>query len=94
MKPNVEVIVAFARLLQSDAAHYLMPTDMADEASAWLLSQGIAHDLNDLYVMGTEPTGGTLISIDDGLGALAFRLWGDDQVIGPVAFALGSLSHD
>lgn len=51
--------------MQSDAAHFLMPTDLADEASAWLLSQGIQHDWNDLYIMGREPTGGTLISIAD-----------------------------
>lgn len=73
--------------MQSDAAHFLMPTDLADEASAWLLSQGIQHDLNDLYIMGLEPTGGTLISIADDLGALAFRMWGDETVLGPISFS-------
>ena len=87
MKPDVDVFVALARLMQSDAAHFLMPTDLADEASAWLLSQSIQHDLNDLYIMGREPTGGTLISIPDDLGALAFRMWGDETVVGPLAFS-------
>ena len=72
--------------MQSDAAHFLMPTDLADEASAWLLSQSIQHDLNDLYIMGRESTAGTLISIADPKGALAFRLWGSEHVVGPVAF--------
>jgi hypothetical protein len=86
LKPDPSVFVALARLMQSNAAHFLMPTDLADEASAWLLSQAIQHDLNDLYVMGREPTGGTLISIPDDLGALAFRMWGSDEVVGPVVF--------
>lgn len=73
--------------MQSSVAHFLMPTDISEEASAWLLSQGIQHALNDLYIMGLQPTGGTLISIADPLGALAFRMWGDDEVIGPLAFA-------
>ena len=73
--------------MQSSVAHFLMPTDISEEASAWLLSQGIQHDLNDLYIMGLQPTGGSLISIADPLGALAFRMWGDDEVIGPLAFA-------
>lgn len=89
MKPNVGVIVAFAQLLQTDVAHFILPTDLGDEASAWLLSQAIPHDLNDLYIMGLEPTGCTLISIADDLGALAFRMWGDDTVIGPVSFEDG-----
>lgn len=87
MKPNVAVFVALSRLMSSGAVHFLMPTDMSDDASAWLLSQGIQHDLNDLYIMGLEPTGGTLISIENETGALAFRMWGDDDVIGPVSFA-------
>lgn len=86
MKPDVDVFVALARLMQSDASHFLMPIDLGDEASAWLLSQGIQHDLNDLYIMGLEPTGGTLISITDDLGAFAFRMWGSELVVGPVAF--------
>lgn len=86
MKPDVEVFVALARLMQSDASHFLMPTDLADEASTWLLSQGIQHEWNDLYIMGRESSGGTLISIADDLGALAFRMWGDETVIGPVIF--------
>jgi hypothetical protein len=91
LKPDPSVFVALARLMQSDAAHFLMPTDLADEASAWLLSQGIQHDWNDLYIMGREPTGGTLISIADPKGALAFRLWGTEEVVGPVSF--GSTPH-
>ncbi|MFS0744398.1 hypothetical protein ABC397_08995 [Brevundimonas sp. 2P06AA] len=86
MKPDPSVFVALARLMQSDAAHFLMPLDLADEASAWLLSQCIQHDLNDLYIMGRESTAGTLISIADPKGALAFRLWGSEHVVGPVAF--------
>ena len=86
MIPDVEVIVGFVRLLQSPVSHFLMPTDLADEASAWLLSQGIEHQWNDLYVMGHEPTGGTVISIADELGALAFRMWGEDDVHGPLVF--------
>lgn len=89
MKPNIGIVVAFAQLLHSEAAHFIMPTDLADEASAWLLGQAITHDLNDLYIMGLEPTGCTLISIADDLGALAFRMWGDDAVIGPVSFGDG-----
>ena len=58
--------------MQSSVAHFLMPTDISEEASAWLLSQGIQHDLNDLYIMGLQPTGGTLISIADPKAALAF----------------------
>lgn len=73
--------------MQSSVAHFLMPTDTSEEASAWLLSQGIQHDLNDLYIMGLQPTGGTLISIADPLGALAFRMWGDSEVLGPLSFA-------
>ena len=94
MKPDVEVFVALAALMQSSVAHFLMPTDISEEASAWLLSQGIQHDFNDLYIMGLQPTGGTLISIADPLGALAFRMWGDDEVIGPLAFAPTSISAD
>jgi len=86
LKPDPSVFVALAGLMLSDAAHFLMPTDLADEASAWLLSQSIQHDLNDLYIMGRESTGGTLISIPDDLGALAFRMWGSDEVVGPVVF--------
>jgi hypothetical protein len=86
VKPDVDVFVALAGLMQSDAAHFLMPTDLADEASAWLLSQSIQHEWNDLYIMGREPTGGTLISIPDDLGALAFRMWGSEEVVGPVSF--------
>jgi len=86
VKPDVDVFVALADLMLSDAAHFLMPTDLADEASAWLLSQSIQHEWNDLYIMGREPTGGTLISIPDDLGALAFRMWGSDEVVGPVSF--------
>jgi len=86
LKPDPSVFVALAGLMQSDAAHFLMPTDLAEDASAWLLSQGIQHDWNDLYIMGREPTGGTLISIPDDLGALAFRMWGSDEVVGPVVF--------
>ena len=73
--------------MQSDAAHFLMPTDIADDASAWLLSQGIQHDTSDIYIMGLRPTGGTLVSIPDPKGALAFRMWGDDDVLGPLAFS-------
>lgn len=87
MKPDVEVFVALAALMQSSVAHFLMPTDISEEASAWLLSQGIQHDLNDLYIMGLQPTGGTLISIANPLGALAFRMWGDSEVLGPLSFA-------
>lgn len=87
MKPDVDVFVALARLMQSDAAHFLMLTDIAEEASAWLLSQAIQHDANDIYIMGLTPTGGTLISIANPLGALAFRMWGDETVIGPVSFS-------
>lgn len=93
MKPEVSAFVELARLMQSDAAHFLMPTDLADEASSWLLSQGIPHDLSDIYIMGLRPTGGTLISIADELGALAFRVWGDDDVTGPISFA-PSPCHD
>lgn len=91
MIPDVGVIVEFVRLIQSPVSHFLMPTDLADEASAWLLAQGIEHEWNDLYVMGRETTGGTVISIADDLGAVAFRMWGDETVIGPVALA--SLAH-
>lgn len=91
MKPDEDVFVALARLMQSDAAHFLMPTDLADDASAWLLSQGIQHDWNDLYIMGRDTTGGTLISIADPFGAFAFRMWGDETVIGPVIFSCPSL---
>lgn len=86
MIPDVGVIVEFVRLIQSPVSHFLMPTDLADDASAWLLAQGIEHEWNDLYVMGREPTGGTVISIADDLGALAFRMWGDETVIGPLTF--------
>lgn len=72
--------------MQSSVAHFLMPTDISEEASAWLLSQGIQHDLNDLYIMGLQPTGGTLISIADPKAALAFRMWGDSEVLGPITF--------
>ena len=87
MIPDVGVIVGFVRLLQSPVSHFLMPTDLADEASAWLLSQEIEHEWNDLYVMGLQTTGGTVISIADDFGAFAFRMWGDDTVIGPVIFS-------
>ena len=86
MKPDVEVFVALVALMQSSVAHFLMPTDISEEASAWLLSQGIQHDLNDLYIMGLQPTGGTLISIADPKAALAFRMWGDSEVHGPITF--------
>ncbi|MBU4197247.1 MAG: hypothetical protein KJ911_10935 [Alphaproteobacteria bacterium] len=86
MKPDVEVFVALVALMQSSVAHFLMPTDISEEASAWLLSQGIQHDLNDLYIMGLQPTGGTLISIADPKAALAFRMWGDSEVLGPITF--------
>ncbi|WP_197071086.1 hypothetical protein [Brevundimonas sp. C43] len=85
--PDVDVIVGFVRLMQSPVSHFLMPTDLADEASAWLLAQGIEHEWNDLYVMGREPTGGTVISIADDLGAVAFRMWGSEDVRGPLVFA-------
>lgn len=87
MIPDVGVIVGFVRLLQSPVSHFLMPTDLADEASAWLLSQGIEHHWNDLYLMGYDQTGGTVISIADDFGAFAFRMWGDETVIGPVIFS-------
>ncbi|WP_313431854.1 hypothetical protein [Brevundimonas sp.] len=77
--------------MQSDAAHFLMPLDIGDEASAWLIAQAIQHDANDLYIMGLTPTGGTLISIANPLGALAFRMWGDETVIGPISFR--AVSH-
>ncbi len=86
MIPDVGVIVGFVRLMQSPVSHFLMPTDLADEASAWLLSQEIEHEWNDLYVMGLQPTGGTVISIADDFGAFAFRMWGDETVIGPLSF--------
>jgi hypothetical protein len=86
LKPDVEVFVALVALMQSSVAHFLMPTDISEEASAWLLSQGIQHDLNDLYIMGLQPTGGTLISIADPKAALAFRMWGDSEVLGPITF--------
>lgn len=73
--------------MQSDAAHFLMPTDLADEASAWLLSQAIQHDTSDIYIWGLRPTGGTLVSIPDPKGALAFRMWGDEAVVGPLVFS-------
>nr|WP_316628325.1 hypothetical protein [uncultured Brevundimonas sp.] len=94
MKPDVEVFVALAALMQSSVAHFLMPTDISEEASAWLLSQGIQHDLNDLYIMGLQPTGGTLISIADPKAALAFRMWGDSEVLGPLAFSQAASSVD
>ncbi len=80
------MMAEFVRLLQSDASHFLMPTDLGDEASAWLLSQGIQHDAHDFYIMGRGVTGGTVISIADDIGAFAFRMWGDDTVIGPIGF--------
>ncbi len=80
--------------MQSSVAHFLMPTDISEEASAWLLSQGIQHDLNDLYIMGLQPTGGTLISIADPKAALAFRMWGDSEVLGPLAFSQAASSVD
>ena len=80
--------------MQSSVAHFLMPTDISDEASAWLLSQGIQHDLNDLYIMGLQPTGGTLISIADPKAALAFRMWGDSEVLGPLAFSQAASAAD
>lgn len=86
MNPNVPLIVAFAQLIQSDATHFILPLDMSDEASNWLLSQSIQHEANDLYIMGLEPTGCCLISIPDDIASLAFRMWGDEQVIGPVIF--------
>ena len=94
MKPDIEVFVALAALMQSSVAHFLMPTDISEEASAWLLSQGIQHDLNDLYIMGLQPTGGTLISIADPKAALAFRMWGDSEVLGPLAFAQAASAAD
>lgn len=86
MIPEVEEFVGLARLMQSPVSHFLLPTDLADEARAWLLSQGIQHEANDIYIMGRRPTGGTLISIADDTGALAFRMWSDETVRGPVVF--------
>jgi hypothetical protein len=34
-----------------------------------------------------DQTGGTVISIADDFGAFAFRMWGDETVIGPVIFS-------
>lgn len=87
------MMVGFVRLLLSDASHFLLPTDLGDEASAWLLSQGIQHDAHDFYVMGRGVTGGTVISIQDDFGAFAFRMWGDDTVIGPIEFPVAPGSN-
>lgn len=87
MKPDALLIAEFVRLLLTDASHFLTPTDLGDEASAWLLQQGIQHTANDLYLMGRDMTGCTVISIPDAMGAFAFRIWGDDTVIGPMTFA-------
>ncbi len=87
MNPDPHVAVAFVKLLQSEAAHFILPNDLSDEASAWLLAQGIEHEANDLYIMGREQFGGSVISIADEYGAFCFRMWSDDTVIGPVAFS-------
>ncbi|HBV11633.1 MAG TPA: hypothetical protein DEB60_00700 [Brevundimonas sp.] len=87
MNPDPHIVVAFAQLLQSEAAHFILPRDLSEQASAWLLSQGIEHEANDLYIMGRQHFGGSVISIADEYGAFCFRMWGDDTVIGPVAFS-------
>lgn len=94
MIPDVGVIVGFVRLMQSPVSHFLMTNEVADDASDWLLGQGIEHEFNDLYLLGRQSTAGTVVSIADPLGALAFRLWADSDVLGPVAFAPMSPSAD
>lgn len=71
--------------MQSPVSHFLMTNEVADDATVWLLSQGIEHDFNDLYLLGRKSTAGTVISIADPKGALAFRIWGDEEVLGPMA---------
>ena len=87
MIPDVEVIAEFVRLMQSPVSHFLMTNEVADDATVWLLSQGIEHDFNDLYLLGRRSTAGTVISIVDPKGALAFRLWATEVVRGPLSFS-------
>ena len=84
MIPNVPALLAFTALVQSEAAHFIVPLDQSEQTTDWLQRQDIEHDANDLYLVDSDATGCCLVSITDDIAAVTFRLWADENIIGPI----------